>query len=157
MYYEVNPFAIFKSYYSNKISFYILKHNPLYFLKAKYCRTTIWSFVVHKGHSPCSHYFTCWLYVISEFYKRNINSLSKKDKSILVQTFVQVLLFNLIIFWTKYWCFTCSHSCQLCLMYVPYNFLDRSQYATARYVVRKNLVFWNANHNLCIEMCTSDL
>ena len=30
--------------------------------------------------------------VILEFYKSNINSLSKKDKSILVQTFVYVLL-----------------------------------------------------------------
>jgi len=36
--------------------------------------------------------------VILEFYKSNINSLSKKDKSILVQTFVYVLLYNLFIF-----------------------------------------------------------
>jgi len=36
--------------------------------------------------------------VILEFYKSNINSLSKKDKSILVQTFVYVLLSNLLIF-----------------------------------------------------------
>jgi len=37
--------------------------------------------------------------VILEFYKSNINSLSKKDKrSILVQTFVYVLLSNPFIF-----------------------------------------------------------
>ena len=36
--------------------------------------------------------------VILEFYKSNIDSLSKKDKSILVQTFVYVLLSNLFIF-----------------------------------------------------------
>ena len=36
--------------------------------------------------------------VILEFHKSNINSLSKKDKSILVQTFVYVLLTNLFIF-----------------------------------------------------------
>ena len=32
------------------------------------------------------------------FYKSNINSLPKKDKSILLQTFVYVLLSNLFIF-----------------------------------------------------------
>jgi len=36
--------------------------------------------------------------VILKFYKSNIKSLSKKDKSILVQTFVYVLLSNLFIF-----------------------------------------------------------
>ena len=36
--------------------------------------------------------------VILKFYKSNINSLSKKDESILVQTFVYVLLCNLFIF-----------------------------------------------------------
>ena len=36
--------------------------------------------------------------VILEFYKPIINSLSKKDKSILVQTFVCVLLSSLFIF-----------------------------------------------------------
>jgi len=36
--------------------------------------------------------------IILEFYKSNTNSLSKKDKSILVQTFVYVLLSNLFIF-----------------------------------------------------------
>jgi len=36
--------------------------------------------------------------VILEFYKSNINNLSKKDKPILVQTFVYVLLSNLLIF-----------------------------------------------------------
>ena len=36
--------------------------------------------------------------VILEFYKSNINSLSKKDKSILDQTFVYVLLSNPFIF-----------------------------------------------------------
>ena len=36
--------------------------------------------------------------VTLEFYKSNINSLSKKDKSILVQTFVYVLLSYLFIF-----------------------------------------------------------
>jgi len=36
--------------------------------------------------------------VVLEFYKSNINSLSKKDKSILVQTFVYVLFSNLFIF-----------------------------------------------------------
>jgi len=36
--------------------------------------------------------------VILKFYKSNINSLSKKDKSILVQSFVYVLLSNLFIF-----------------------------------------------------------
>jgi len=36
--------------------------------------------------------------VILEIYKSNINSLSKKDKSMLVQTFVYVLLSNLFIF-----------------------------------------------------------
>jgi len=36
--------------------------------------------------------------VILKLYKSNINSLSKKDKSILVQTFVYVLLSNLLIF-----------------------------------------------------------
>ena len=35
--------------------------------------------------------------VILEFYKSNIIRLSKKDKSILVQTFVYVLLSNLFI------------------------------------------------------------
>jgi len=34
----------------------------------------------------------------TEFYMSNINSLSKKDKSILVQSFVYVLLSNLFIF-----------------------------------------------------------
>jgi len=36
--------------------------------------------------------------VVLEFYKSNINSLFKKDKSILIQTFVYVLLSNLFIF-----------------------------------------------------------
>ena len=36
--------------------------------------------------------------IILEFYKSNTNSLSKKDKSIMVQTFVYVLLSNLFIF-----------------------------------------------------------
>jgi len=36
--------------------------------------------------------------VILEFYKSKINSLSKKDKSILVQNFVYVLLANLFMF-----------------------------------------------------------
>ena len=36
--------------------------------------------------------------VILEFYKSNINSLPKNDKSILVQTFVYILLSNLFIF-----------------------------------------------------------
>jgi len=35
-----------------------------------------------------------------EFYKTNNHNLSKQDKSILVQTFVYLLLFNLFdIFW----------------------------------------------------------
>ena len=41
-----------------------------------------------KLHAPTN--------VILEFYKSNINSLSKKDKSILVQTFVILLLSNLL-------------------------------------------------------------
>jgi len=36
--------------------------------------------------------------VILEFYKSNINSLSKNVKSILVQTFVYVLLANIFFF-----------------------------------------------------------
>jgi len=36
--------------------------------------------------------------VVLEFYKSNINSLSKKERSILLQTFVYVLLSNLFIF-----------------------------------------------------------
>ena len=48
------------------------------------------TFSRNKLHAPTK--------VILKFYKSNINSLSKKDKSILVQTFVYVLLSNLCIF-----------------------------------------------------------
>ena len=56
-----------------------------------------------KFHSNIPFTFSCIKLhaptkVIFEFYKSNINSLSKKDKSILVQTFVYVLLSNLCIF-----------------------------------------------------------
>ena len=57
---------------------------------SKFYRNIPFKFSRIKPHAPTK--------VILEFYKSNINSLSKKDKSILVQTFVYALLSNLFIF-----------------------------------------------------------
>jgi len=57
---------------------------------SKFNRNIPFTFSRIKLHAPTK--------VISEFYKSNFNSLSKKDESILVQTFVYVLLCNLFIF-----------------------------------------------------------
>ena len=57
---------------------------------SKFYRNLPFTFRRIKPHAPTK--------VIIEFYKSNINSLSKKDKPNLVQTFVYVLLSNLFIF-----------------------------------------------------------
>jgi len=57
---------------------------------SKFDRNIPFTFSRIKLHAPTE--------VILEFYKSNINSLSKIDKSILVQVFVYVLLSNLFIF-----------------------------------------------------------
>jgi len=57
---------------------------------SKFKRNIPFTFSRNKLHAPTK--------IILEFYKSNIKSLSKKDKSILVQTFVYVLLSNLFIF-----------------------------------------------------------
>ena len=57
---------------------------------SKFYRKIPFTFSCIKLHAPMK--------VILEFDKSNTNSLSKKDKSILVQTFVYVLLSNLFIF-----------------------------------------------------------
>jgi len=57
---------------------------------SKFYRNIPFTFSRIKLHAPTK--------VILEFYKSNINSLSKKDKAMLVQTFVYVLLSNLYIF-----------------------------------------------------------
>jgi len=56
----------------------------------KFYRNIPFTFSRIKLHAPTK--------VILEFYRSNINSLSKKDKLILVQTFVYILLSNLFIF-----------------------------------------------------------
>jgi len=57
---------------------------------SKFYKNIPFTFSCIKLHAPTK--------VILEFYESYINSLSQKDKSILVQTFVYILLSNLFIF-----------------------------------------------------------